>query len=238
MNVEAIIFDKDGTLIDFDAFWVTISIKAIKDILKRLEKEEIPVEEILEAFGVHEGTTDINGILCKGTYQQMGHIVHDIVCQYGCEISCDEAVQMVIQAYNQNSDAGEIIPITPNLVEVLTELKKRNKQLVVVTTDNEVITRKCLKKLGVEELFDKIYTDDGKMPTKPDPFCVFDFCALTGIKPERVVMVGDTMTDVTFAKNAGIPVIGVAKTEKNKQILAPHADIVVSDLSHILEILG
>lgn len=237
MNVDAIIFDKDGTLIDFDAFWVTISVKAIKDILKKLKKEEIPLNEVLEAFGVHEGITDINGIICKGTYQQMGQIVYDIACKYGCNTSCDEVVQMVIRAYNQNKDEGKIAPTTPKLLEVLMELKKRNKRLAVVTTDNEEITRKCLKKLGIEELFDKIYTDDGSVPTKPDPHCAFDFCMLTGVKPERVVMVGDTMTDVTFAKNAGISVIGVAKTEKNKQILSLHADVVISDLSHILEIL-
>lgn len=238
MNVDAIIFDKDGTLIDFDAFWVTISIKAIKDILRQLGKEEISVYEILEAFGVHDGVTDINGILCKGTYKQMGQIVYDIACRYGCDISCDEIEQIVTESYIKNSDKGEIKPTSPNLLEVLTELKKRNKKLAVVTTDNEEITRKCLKKLGIEELFDKIYTDDGKIPTKPDPYCVFDFCKLTGVKRECVVMVGDTMTDINFAKNAGIMVIGVAKTNQNKQILAPRADAVITDLSHIFEILN
>lgn len=238
MNVDAIIFDKDGTLIDFDAFWVTISVEAIKDILRQLCQEDDLVCEILEAFGVHNGVTDINGVLCKGTYKQMGQIVYDIVSRYGCDISRDEVEKVVIRAYTQNSDKGEITPTSPDLLKVLTELKKRNKKLAVVTTDNEEIARKCLKELGVEELFDKIYTDDGIIPTKPDPYCVFDFCKLTGVKRECMVMIGDTMTDVDFAKNAGIRIIGVAKNDQNKQILAPRADAVITDISHIFETLN
>ncbi len=34
--IKAIIFDKDGTLIDFDSFWVTISEYAIKEMLEAL----------------------------------------------------------------------------------------------------------------------------------------------------------------------------------------------------------
>ena len=35
MNIDAIIFDKDGTLIDFDAFWVSVSCKAIEEVLEK-----------------------------------------------------------------------------------------------------------------------------------------------------------------------------------------------------------
>ena len=237
MNADAIIFDKDGTLIDFDAFWVTVSIKALEDVLRTLNRTDIPLSEILEAFGVQDGVTEIDGVLCKGTYEQMGGIVHDILCKYGCELSRSETIALVIDAYNRNAEAGEVKPICPDLFEVLTELKKRNKKLAVVTTDNEQITLKCLKKLGIYELFDKIYTDDGNTPTKPNPYCAIDFEALSGVKRERMIMVGDTMTDVKFARNAGIAVICVAKTEKNRAILSPVADAVVPDLSALPGIL-
>ena len=79
MNADAIIFDKDGTLIDFDTFWVTVSVKAIEDILKKLGREDICVSEILSAFGIHAGVIDIEGVLCKGTYEQMGQILYNIL---------------------------------------------------------------------------------------------------------------------------------------------------------------
>jgi len=237
MKVDAIIFDKDGTLIDFDSFWITVSIRALKDVLTELGRTDIPICKFLTAFGVHNGVTDIEGVLCKGTYEQMGQKVYNILDEYGCNISCDETVRLVISAYNRNADAGEIKPTCPNLAEVLTALKKQNKKLAIVTTDNEEITHKCLNILGIEALFDKIYTDDGKTPTKVDPYCANDFSNFTGVKKEHMVMVGDTMTDMIFAKNAGIAAIGVAKNEQNEQILKPHAEAVISDLSNLLNIV-
>lgn len=51
MDIQAIIFDKDGTLLDFDAFWIAVSVYAIKDMLKQLGRENIPVDEFLDVLG-------------------------------------------------------------------------------------------------------------------------------------------------------------------------------------------
>ena len=237
MIADAIIFDKDGTLIDFDAFWVTVSVKAIEDVLRWAGNGSVTVSDVLEAFGVSEGITDIEGVLCKGTYAELGHIFYKILKKHGTDIPCDEVTAALTAAYGINAGAGEVKPTSEALAQVLGELKRQGKRLAVVTTDNPEITSKCLCVLGIEELFDKVYTDDGKTPTKPDPYCVYDFCETFGIEKERVVMVGDTMTDMNFAKNAGISAIGVAKSDKNKQILAPHAHTVVHDPSYLLKVL-
>lgn len=237
MKADAIIFDKDGTLIDFDAFWVPISVKAIGSVLKRLNMDLAIGERILEAFGVSDGVTSIDGVLCKGTYRQMGEIMRGILCEYGYDGSVDEAVTLLANAYDKSTDAGRIKPTCHKLAEALRELKDRGKHLAVVTTDNEVITRKCLKALGIEELFDKIYTDDGVTPPKPNPFCAIDFCRLCGIEKDRAVMVGDTMTDVKFAKNAEISVLGLAKTDTNRVILEADADAVISKISDLIDII-
>ena len=79
MKADAIIFDKDGTLLDFDAFWVTVSVKAIEAVLTEFHQTDVPVGEILEAFGVHDGVTDMNSVLCKGTYEQLGQITYEIL---------------------------------------------------------------------------------------------------------------------------------------------------------------
>ena len=233
MKAEAIIFDKDGTLIDFDAFWVSVSVKAIEDVLGQTGMQEVPVTAILEAFGVRDGVTDINGVLCKGTYEEMGHIVHGILEAHGCTLTRDEVVKIVLNAYNQNADAGDVKPTCPELAEVLTGLKAQGIKLAVVTTDNMAITRKCLDKLGITHLFDHIYTDDGDAPTKPDPACAYDFCRRVGVEKDRVVMVGDTMTDMRFAKNAGIFSVGLARNEQNYAVLAPHAGAVISAMTQL-----
>ncbi len=237
MRAEVIVFDKDGTLIDFNAFWIKISVYAIKDILRELGREDIPYEKILSVLGVENGEADIDGILCKGTYEQMGLAVHNILKEYRCDVLPEDVIQMVIEAYNKNADKGEIKPTCENIREVLERLKNDGKKLLVVTTDNSEITHKCLEKLGIQEFFDKVYTDDGKTPVKPDPYCILEYCRLNDIDKDKIVMVGDTMTDIQFARNAGISVIGVGASGKNRDKLSDCADAVVSDISYISSVL-
>ena len=82
------------------------------------------------------------------------------------------------------------------------------------------------------------YTDDGLLPVKPQPDNAFDFCAYTGLPLQQVLMVGDTMTDVRFARNAGIRVVGLARCNAARQVLTGQADEVISDLSELPDILG
>jgi len=234
--VKAIVFDKDGTLIDFDAFWVSVSVCAINDILKKLDMEDVPVEEMLCSIGVQNGASDADGILCKGTYEQMSEAMNTVLKKYGCDVSEAEMLSLVLDAYNQNAESGEVKATCENIKGVLSALRERNIKLAVVTTDNSEITHKCLQKLEIEQFFCKVYTDDGNLPAKPDPKCLFDFSESEGIEKEKIIMVGDTMTDVRFARNAGVRVVGVGG-EKNRRILEKYADAVYPDISYILEFL-
>lgn len=236
-KAEAVIFDKDGTLMAFDAFWVSLSYVALKDLLQQLRQNESLIEEIMEGFGVRDGVADIDGVLCKGTFQQMSQIVQEVLLRHGCTVSYEVIERMVLDAYGRNAPEAEVNPTCPNLRTVLETLKKRNKRIALVTTDNTENSIMCLDKLGILDLFDKLYTDDGKLPVKPLPDNAFDFCACTGLSLDQVVMVGDTMTDVQFARNARIRVIGVANNPESRALLAEHADLVLHDVSELLGIL-
>ncbi|MBP3582687.1 MAG: HAD-IA family hydrolase, partial [Clostridia bacterium] len=122
------------------------------------------------------------------------------------------------------------------LASALEALKKRGARLAVVTTDNPEITEECLRVLGIYDLFDKIYTDDGKTPKKPNPSAALNFMELVGASPERTLMVGDTMTDVTFARRAGISVCALASSIKAREALLPRADAVISKISELVEL--
>ena len=94
MDVQAIIFDKDGTLMKFDSFWVGVSRCAVTDILQQLGREDIPVNRLLEALGVAGDTADIDGLLCKGTYEQIGLAIGEILREYGVDVSDTDIVNM------------------------------------------------------------------------------------------------------------------------------------------------
>lgn len=237
MKTKAVIFDKDGTLMDFDSFWVNVSREAIGDILCRIKQEQPPVEEILEALGVTREGTDINGVLCQGTYRQVGQVIYNVLSGYGCDCTEDEIVNLTVEAYHGNTGKGIMKPACENIGDVLNQLKRNGIKLAVATTDDAVVTKRCLQELGIEDYFDIVYTDDGKTPHKPDPYCIHDFCERNGLSHSEVVMVGDTLTDTQFAKNGGIRVIGVAKEERNRLVLEQEAELVVPDISYVYEVL-
>ena len=237
--IRAVVFDKDGTLIDFDKFWVSVSERALADLLSSLgiAVPDSVIEEIMTAFGVTGGVTDIDGVLCRGTYRQMSDIVGEILSSHGFDIDREGLHSALLSAYGGATEAGVIAPTCEGLYEALSALCDMGLRLAVVTTDNEPITRKCLDKLGILPLFDKIYCDGGAMPTKPDPAAIHDFCLSLGIKPSEVLMVGDTMTDVRFARAAGASVVGVSKNGKNRERLSS-ADKVICELSELPALLG
>ena len=237
MKVKAIIFDKDGTLIDFDAFWVSLSRAALGEVLVKRNQPMEMLEEMLTAFGVHDGVTDVNGVLCKGTYEEMARIVYDILVKHGETAAFEEIYPMVIESYNSNFVNGEVKANCADIRGCLEELKRRGMQLSIVTTDNRVLTLLCLEKLGIGDLFDEIYADDGRFTPKPCPDSAFDLMNRNGLTANDVVMVGDTMTDVRFARNAGIRVVGMAKSKQNEDILKGQADVLIRDVADMLNIV-
>ncbi len=238
MRADVIIFDKDGTLMDFDAYWVTVSAKSVARVLRDIGREDIPVSEILWAFGVRDGVTAPDSVLCKGTYEEMGRAMSDVLEKYGASLPLSVIIEKMLNAYERCSHEGRVRPTCENLYGVLSGFKRQGKKLMVVTTDKEDSTHRCLRLLGVETLFDQIYSDDGQAPTKPDPFLLEKIRRETGVSRERMIMVGDTLTDMAFARNGGIFSVGVAKTAENAAALRPFADFVIPDVSHLPEILA
>lgn len=195
------------------------------------------METVLEAFGVKDGITGINGVLCRGTYAQMGKILYDILNISGCKSTESEITALTIQSYHEMINNGRVIPTCKNLRETLLTLKDRGMRLGVVTTDDRIITLKCLNKMDIADIIDEIYTDDGLFPTKPDPYCIETFCKKGGYVKEDVVMVGDTLTNVLFARNGGIRCIGIAKSDENRSVLQGQADLIIRDVSQLLDML-
>lgn len=237
MSIKAVIFDKDGTLMNFESFWVTVSRCAIEEILKKTGCDSISCDEVLRCLDVEDGIANINGILAQAPFPVMGKAIHDCLLRGGCTLSTEEITEITVEAYHNNSDKGKVKAACSDIVGVILGLKQKGMKLAVVTTDDPEDTEFCLKKLDIYDLFDEIYTDDGIMPAKPDPYCLDLFAKKYGLQREEIIMVGDTLNDVRFANNGGIKVVGVAKVKNNRDILQKYADTVADDISYIPHII-
>ncbi len=233
MQTKAVVFDKDGTLLDFEALWIPVAVAATRQIFSELNIHNIPLEEILAALGIEGDFASITGALCYGTYEDMAQKMAPVFQKYGHTCNIAALAELSARAYLHNMSAGELRPTCPELPKILRDLKQAGIVVALVTSDAPDLTRKCLQGLGILEYFDVLYTDDGTHPPKPDPYCINDLCAKYGFSKEQVVMVGDTLTDMQFSKNAGVRGIGLANTVENKAILFSATDTVLHDLNYL-----
>lgn len=236
--IKMVIFDKDGTLLDFDSFWVTVASLAVQDMVKALEADEGLVTPMLEAMGVENGVTRVDSVLCGGTYEQMGVILWETLTKHGVECDRDQIVEMTGRFCHDHVGDGVVAPTCENIKHVLGSLLADGRSLALVTTDGPRMTRYCLEKLDIGPYFSAICTDDGMFPPKPDPMCIEVLCEQFGYTKDEVIMVGDTMTDVTFAKNGGIRVIALTKTEEGRAYFAGQADAIVTGIDQVQDVLG
>lgn len=238
MEKKLVIFDKDGTLLDFDAYWVPVSISALSDIVKAAGLSEDVTCEILDAFKVKNGITAITSSLCYGTYDDMGHDIFTVLEKHNSQLSEDTVKELTRKFYHAHIDKGEFKPTSEKLKPTLEELKNCGLILGVVTSDAPLVAEECLKKLGIREFFSFVISDDGEMPAKPNPKSIDFLCEKFALPKDKLLMVGDTLTDIAYAKAGGITVFGLAKTKENAEILKSNgADSVMSDMHEILELL-
>lgn len=235
--IKMIVFDKDGTLLDFDSFWVTVSRLAVGDLLTELRADSALAEPLLTALGIQGGVTAVDGVLCYGTYAQMGEVLWQTLTDHGVSCDRDEVVELTEKTYHAHAMDGEVKPTCENLKKVLGHFLGEGRTLALVTTDGPRMTRYCLEKLDIGPYFSAICTDDGMFPPKPDPLCIEVLCEQFGLAKDELVMVGDTMTDVTFAKNGGIRVIALAKTEEGRNHFAGKADAIVAGIEEVTTVI-
>lgn len=238
IKAKAILFDKDGTLLEFAPFWQAVSKFAVNDIAKRVGGNKEVAISALKAIGIDGDSFDVDGILCKGTYGQIAKAMYPIFNDgAGVNLSEKDFENLCLNAFHDNLQNGEILPTSKNLKKALKILKQKGKKLFVVTSDDEHTTSICLKGLQIDNLFEKVFVDDGIHPHKPNPYYANLVMQEYGFSKDELVMVGDTLTDADFAKNSGIKCIGIVKTLQGNTLLDGKVTKIVQDIATISDII-
>lgn len=98
----------------------------------------------------------------------------------------------------------------PTVLATLTKLQTQNCSLCVVTNKLEQFSRRILDQLEMTHFFDQIIGGDTAAQPKPDPAPVELCLHRMGLSADQVLFVGDSVTDVKAARNAGVAVVCVA----------------------------
>ncbi len=237
MKIKAIVFDKDGTLIDYAGCWLERTKAATKKLLLRHSAMEA-YEPIMKRMGIlDDGTVDISGALCHGTYRSITDDYAEELEKIGIKTDRERLFSELKSDFDSFKQLAESIPTAEGIKELLEKLKSEGIKLALITTDERDGAERTLAPLGIFDMFDSVLCSDGIHKGKPDPYFMNVFMSEYGLSPSEVLMVGDTRSDMLFGTNAGTYTLGIASSEKNREYLEPFAHYTAESVTKIPEIL-
>jgi len=191
--IRAVIFDKDGTLFEFEKTWM----RYCDRLFDELVGEEVSMRaKLAEACGFDI----VNRSFIPGSLIVGGSI--EELCQGWAALLPEHSLDDVIRLSGRI--IGELVPEPlcdlPTLVKTLRE---SGILLGVITNDLESAARSQFQSAGIENEFDLILGSDSGYRPKPEPDSILAFCNNTGIAPAEVAMVGDSLHDMKAAKRSG-----------------------------------
>ena len=179
------LFDFDGTLVDSMPTYVSA-------MLRILDENKIPYD---------------NSIIKIITPLGLNGTAAYYIDQLGVNMTREQLIcvmkEYMLDAYFHT------IPAKPNVPEVLKALKTRGASLNVLTASPHITLDACLKRLGLWELFDNVWSCDDFATTKADPQIYVMAAERLQTSVDRVLFLDDNLNADTTAKAAGMPVCGV-----------------------------
>ena len=232
-----VVFDKDGTLIDFHAIWgprlarVATALAEIADLGNEF------LGHLYRAAGYDpaNGTTSGQGPLATAPLHQFTVIMASVVYQHG--INWDGALELsqehIGAAMTARPNSKEIIP-KGAVTESLQRLNDAGIRTAIATTDNRSATEAMLDTLNLRRFFTDVRCGDDTGPVKPDTAVLEAIAAALQLNVSDLIMVGDTVSDLAMARKAGVALcVGVPGGAGSVEQLQPHADVLIEDVGQI-----
>lgn len=97
----------------------------------------------------------------------------------------------------------------PGVTEALATFREEGLRLACVTNKPEAFTLPLLEKLALHRRLDLVVAGDSLQAKKPDPIQLQHCAQAFGIPIQRLLMVGDSANDTRAARAAGCPVFCV-----------------------------
>ena len=236
-DAKVLVFDKDGTLIDFHTIWGSRMISAAESMISACQGGDDLRDQLFRTVGysLDRNHTLGCGPLATAPIVQLETIVATVLYQAG--ILWDDATSLAAEHLTKRMvalpTANEISP-RGNLASLLQELRDAEIRIAVATTDNRLTAEKCLEVLGIENLIEQLLCgDDRTSPRKPDPAVLLGIAESFGAPIDQVIMVGDTVSDLKMAKAAGAMAIAITGGGGSREELEQQADVVIDSLEEI-----
>lgn len=222
-RIEGIVFDKDGTLFDFEATWAAWTARMIETLAA--DHGAAP-EDVARAAGFDLGAMrfDPASPVIAATNREAAECLARALP--GADV---DAVEERMKYAVADMVLVPAVPLGP----LMAGLGARGLALGVITNDTEFGARTHLDAAGIADRFAFVAGFDSGHGAKPEPGPLLAFARATGLDPARVLMVGDSTHDLIAGRAAGMWTAGVLTGPATDAELGPLADIVLPDIGHI-----
>jgi len=186
-NIQAVIIDLDGTMID-----------SAHDFLVTLNKirSDLSLSPVIDIETVRRfiGRGSVNLIQSALRFDNPGLDI---------EFLMPDAMISFHRHYLE--DNGRYSAVYPGVKKGLEAMKAKNIQLACITNKPALFTEPLLARMGLFSYFDLIYCADSFPHKKPKPLPSLMACGKFGLLPSQVVAIGDSVNDAQAAYAAGCP---------------------------------
>jgi phosphoglycolate phosphatase len=227
-NIQAILFDKDGTLEDSKEYLRKQGQKVAQIIDEQVSGVGKP---LLLAFGIHEENLDPAGLLAVGSSRETEIAAAAYIAETGLRW-----FDSLIMARRAFKEAERFVSKTPSPMfvgsrEVLKNLSEAGLKLGILSAATFEEVHAFVRHHQLNDYIQvQIGVDDG--PSKPDPVLFWQACQSLGVEPLSTLMVGDSVGDMQMARNANAAgCIGISWLGELENLEG--ANVLISQLNEI-----
>ena len=235
--IKGILFDKDGTLLEFHSTQHYIYANVFACLKDRYRVPGPLLQELREALGHLPDRLTSDSLLQISTNPQIAEALFDrskkYAAEYQWQLPFDKNDLMeLIEELSLRDD----VPYTAlsGVPETLRYLKHKGYKLGIATVDTLAATVAGLKKTGILDYFDYLGTGEESKP-KPDTFLADKFCSQCDLKADEILIVGDSPNDMRFAENAGATFIGLEPPGDHASVFKENGHRSVSNIIEIID---
>jgi phosphoglycolate phosphatase len=226
-GIEGVLFDKDGTLFDFQSSWGRATADLIADLAQGDPDRAASLHKAL-SFDAATRRFARDSLAIAGTVDDVHAAIALVLPDMPAPLLSARLIAMT-----EHAEMAEAVPLRP-LIGLLAGAGLR---LGLATNDAESPARAHLARVGILAQFDFIAGYDSGFGAKPGPGMLLAFARAAGLAPRAVLMVGDSTHDLVAGRAAGMRTVAVLTGVAEARDLAPFADIVLPDIGYLPRLL-
>lgn len=223
-EIRAILFDKDGTLIDFQKSWGLV----LRDAARLgAHEDDVLARRLMIAGGMNPDTliTAPDTVFAAGSTRDIA----EIFIAGGARWAIDELISMLDALFVAAVD--RFVPVTP-LRPLFERLRKAGYILGIASSDSAAAIRHLMEIESISALIDFVAGYDSGYGSKPEPGMALAFAEAVGVPPSSIAMVGDNLHDMRMGKAADCGLrIGVLTGTGTRERLQPESDVVLESIA-------